>query len=100
MIKKGKGVIMRRVRGLDAQISKDHTGGFIGVHWHCPYCGGYNAGFYFTNNVDVLGDSFEIDHACDDCGKMVTIECVDVKDNLFDWAGSADIFGERMTKSL
>ena len=28
---------MRRVRGLDAKISKDSTGGFISVDWHCPY---------------------------------------------------------------
>jgi len=75
---------MRRVRGLDAKISKDSTGGFISVDWHCPYCGGYNAGFYYTSNVEALGSSFEVDHDCEDCGKTVTIECVDVEDGLLD----------------
>lgn len=63
---------------------KNSTGGVISVVWHCPYCGGYNTGVYFTSNVDVLGDSFEVDHDCEDCGKMVTIECVDFEDDLFD----------------
>lgn len=75
---------MRRVRGLDAKISKDNTGSFISVDWNCPYCGGYNAGFYFTSNINALGDSFEVDHDCEDCGKTVTIECVDVEDGLLD----------------
>lgn len=42
---------MRRVRGLDVRITKDSTGAFISVDWHCPYCGEYNAGFYFSSNV-------------------------------------------------
>ena len=45
----------------------------------CPYCGEYNAGFYFSSNcTDTRGD-FEIDHECDSCGKMVTIECTDAE---------------------
>lgn len=74
---------MRRVRGLDVRITKDSTGGFISVDWHCPYCGEYNAGFYFSSNAAALNDSFEVDHNCDSCGKMVTIECPDFEDNLF-----------------
>ncbi len=46
--------------------------------------GGYNAGFYFTSNINALGDSFEVNHDCEDCGKTVTIECVDVEDGLLD----------------
>ena len=38
---------MRRVRELNVRITKDSTGGFISGDWHCPYCGEYNAGFYF-----------------------------------------------------
>lgn len=75
---------MRRVRGLNAKISKDDAGGFISVDWHCPYCGEYNAGFYFPSNVEALDSSFEVDHECDDCGKTVTIECVDVENGLLD----------------
>lgn len=75
---------MCRVKGLNAKIAKDSTGGFISVDWHCPYCGEYNAGFYFTSNIESLGNSFEVDHDCDNCGKTVTIECCDVEDNLFD----------------
>ena len=44
---------MRRVRGVDVEVKKDDTGGFISVDWHCPYCGGYNAGLYFTTKADV-----------------------------------------------
>lgn len=54
------------------------------MDWHCPYCCGYNAGFYFTSNVDALGSSFEVNHECDDCGKTVTIECIDVEDGILD----------------
>lgn len=68
---------MRRTRGTNVRIDVDSTGGLITVDWHCPYCGQYNSGFYFSSNVGVLRGDFEIDHECDDCGKMVTIECSD-----------------------
>lgn len=70
---------MRRTKGLDVKVDIDNTGSFVSVDWHCPYCGGFNAGFYFSsNNIDTWWD-FEIDHACDSCGKMVTIECTDAE---------------------
>ena len=50
-------------------------GGFVSVDWTCPYCGEYNAGFYFSSNAETLSSDFEIDHECEDCGKLVTIEC-------------------------
>lgn len=66
---------MRRTKGLDVKVNFDNTGSFVSVDWHCPYCGDFNAGFYFSSNsTDTQGD-FEIDHECDSCGKMVTIEC-------------------------
>ena len=71
------GNIMRRTKGLDVKISTDSTGGMVSVDWHCPYCGQYNAGFYFSGNSKDMQGSFEIDHECDSCGKMVTIECSD-----------------------
>ncbi len=75
---------MRRVRGLDVEVKKDDTGGFVSVDWHCPYCGGYNAGLYFTTKDDVLEYSFEVDHECCDCGETVIIECEDATVNYFD----------------
>ncbi len=66
---------MKRVEGTNVKVHVDSTGGFIGVDWDCPYCGGYNAGIYFSNNAEILGSDFEMDHKCEDCNKMVTIEC-------------------------
>ena len=70
---------MRRTKGLDVKVSIDNTGSFVSVDWHCPYCGEFNSGLYFSNNnVDTQGN-FEIDHECDSCGKTVTIECTDTE---------------------
>ena len=70
---------MRRTKGLDVKVSCDSTGSMMSVDWHCPYCGMYNAGFYYSsNNTDVQGD-FEIDHECDSCHQIVTIECTDAE---------------------
>lgn len=68
---------MRRAHGRNVKIDVDSTGGLIAVDWDCPYCGEYNAGFYFSSNIVVLRGDFEIDHECDNCHKMVTIECED-----------------------
>ena len=69
----------KRVEGKNVKVSYDHTGGMVSVDWNCPYCGGYNAGFYFSSNTEALMNDFEIDHACEDCEKMVTIICRDAK---------------------
>lgn len=71
---------MRVVRGLDVKVSVDESGGMISVDWHCPYCGEYNAGFYYSSKSDILSGDFEIDHECEECGKMVTIECIGVQE--------------------
>lgn len=69
---------MKRIRGSNVKIDVDSTGGFISVDWYCPYCGEYNAGFYFSSNIVALQGDFEIDHECDSCDKMVTIECQNI----------------------
>lgn len=67
---------MKRVSGSNPKVSVDSTGGLITVDWTCPHCGEYNMGLHFSSNVDVLNSgNFEIDLACDNCGKMVTVEC-------------------------
>lgn len=66
---------MKKAIGRDVKVSTDPTGGFVSLEWDCPYCGEYNAGLYFSSNVGALSGDFEIDHECDECGKMVTIEC-------------------------
>lgn len=68
---------MRRVRGRNVKIIGDSTGGFICVDWDCPYCGDYNAGFYFSSKGSLLANDFEVDHECENCGRMLTIECPD-----------------------
>ena len=68
---------MRRSIGSNVQVSTDDTGGFVSVDWDCPYCGNYNAGFYFSSNAAAMRGDFEIDESCVSCGKMVTIECRD-----------------------
>ncbi len=70
---------MRRVRGSNVKIHADETGGMISVDWDCPYCGEYNAGFYFTSNASALLGDFEVDETCGECGKMSTIECCDAE---------------------
>ena len=69
---------MKRVKGSNVKVTTDSTGGFLSVDWYCPFCGEYNAGFYFSSNVDVLSGDFEIDKECESCNKIVTIECRDV----------------------
>ncbi len=64
-----------RTIGSNVKVSTDATGGFVSVDWDCPCCGEYNAGFYFSSNSKDLGGDFEIDHECDGCKKMITIEC-------------------------
>ena len=66
---------MKKVYGSNVKVMNDNTGGFISVDWDCPYCGDYNAGFYFTSNGEALQSDFEVDHECDSCNKMVTIVC-------------------------
>lgn len=68
---------MKRVHGTNVQVSKDETGGFIGVDWNCPYCGFDNYGFYFSSDVETMSGDFEVDHECEYCGKLVTIICED-----------------------
>ena len=72
----------KKVTGSNVKVSTDSTGGFISVDWQCPYCGGYNAGFYFSNDAETLNGDFEVDHECDECGRLVTIKCVGA-DSLF-----------------
>ena len=73
----------KRVSGSNVKVSVDSTGGFVSVDWECPYCGGYNAGFYFSSDAETLVNDFELDHECEDCGKLVTIICKDAV-SLFD----------------
>ena len=74
---------MKSVYGSNVKVSTDNTGGFVSVDWDCPYCGSYNAGFYFSDNYAVMQGDFEIDHECSDCGKKVTIICKNAT-SLFD----------------
>lgn len=70
---------MRRTKGLDVKVSYDSTGSMVSVDWHCPYCGMYNAGFYYSSNsTDVQGD-FEIDHECDSCIKWLLLNVLTQK---------------------
>ena len=71
---------MKRVYGSNVKVSADSTGGFVSVDWECPYCGEYNAGFYYSSKGEVMQDDFEIDHECEECGRMVTIVCVDAEE--------------------
>lgn len=68
---------MKRTQGHNVKVDADNTGGFISVDWDCPYCNGFNAGFYFTRNAKALKGDFEVDEFCEDCGKKVTIICRD-----------------------
>lgn len=74
---------MKVTEGRNVKVSVDSTGGAFSVDWTCPYCGAYNAGFYFTSNSDLL-DGFETDQECDECGREVTIECDDPELGLLD----------------
>lgn len=69
---------MKRVKGSNVKVTTDSTGGFLSVDWDCPFCGEYNAGFYFSSKADVLSGDFEIDKECESCNKIVTIECRDL----------------------
>ena len=71
---------MKRTEGYDVKVNIDSTGSFVSVSWNCPYCGWYNAGLYFTSNITDTQDDFEIDHECESCDKMVTIECRDAEE--------------------
>lgn len=66
---------MKRAEGVNVCVDIDSTGGLVRVDWYCPYCGEYNMGFYFSSNTNALHGDFEIDHECDSCNRMVTIEC-------------------------
>ena len=66
---------MKRTIGSNVNVTTDSTGGMVSVDWDCPYCGDYNAGFYFSSNAKDMKGDFEIDECCSGCGKMVTIEC-------------------------
>ena len=68
---------MKRTEGTNVKVDTDSTGGMVSVDWCCPYCDSMNFGFYFSSNAGVMSNDFEIDHECDTCGKMVTIECRD-----------------------
>jgi len=68
---------MKKVVGSNVKVSTDSTAGIISVDWDCPYCGEYNAGFYFSSKVDILKGDFEIDKECESCNRIVTIECRD-----------------------
>ena len=70
---------MKKNKGRNVQVKLDNTGGLIFVDWECPYCGGYNSGMYYSSDAKTLSDDFEVDHECDDCGKMVTIVCDDAE---------------------
>lgn len=70
---------MKKVQGSNVKLMLDDTGGFVSVDWDCPYCGSYNAGFYFSSDADTLSNDFELDHECDNCGEMVTIICEDAE---------------------
>ena len=70
---------MRRVTGSNVKVKVDETGGMVSVDWECPYCGEFNAGFYFSSNAEAMSGDFEVDECCDDCGKMCTIECCDAE---------------------
>lgn len=70
---------MNRVKGIAPKVSTDETGGIVSVLWYCPYCGECNGGMYYSSKSDIMQDDFEVDHECEFCGKMVTIECVDAE---------------------
>ena len=73
---------MKKICGKNVRVSTDSTGGVVSVDWNCPYCGEFNPGFYFSRDARTMRQDFEIDHACEWCGKMVTIICTDT-DELF-----------------
>ncbi len=64
-----------RIKGKKVKVSVDSTGGVVSVDWTCPYCLSFNAGFYFSEDAEKFKSDFELDHACDNCGKVLTIEC-------------------------
>lgn len=68
---------MKKTIGINPTYRADETGGLISVCWHCPYCGGYNGGAYFTLKSEVLQDDFVMDHDCEFCGEKVSVVCVD-----------------------
>ena len=65
------------VEGKNVKVTVDSTGGFVSVDWTCPYCNEENYGLYFSSNANAMSHDFEIDHECDSCKKIVTIECRD-----------------------
>lgn len=71
---------MKRVEGRNVKVTVDSTGGFISVDWVCPYCGVENFGFYFSSDYRAMSSDFEIDHECDECGRMATIVCRDAEE--------------------
>ena len=66
---------MKRVQGSNVKVSRDAEGALLTVDWVCPYCGEWNAGFYSYPALSKIHGDFEIDHDCDVCGKVSTIEC-------------------------
>ncbi|MBP5270563.1 MAG: hypothetical protein ILO42_06370 [Clostridia bacterium] len=65
----------KKVKGKKVKVSVDGTGGVVSVDWICPHCLHFNAGFYFCEDAGKLKSDFELDHACDACGKVSTIVC-------------------------
>ena len=70
---------MRKALGSNVKIEKDSTGAFISIDWTCPCCNKYNAVFYFTSHVNQVNSNFETDQECDNCHKVITIECSNPK---------------------
>ncbi len=66
---------MKRTVGRDLEVDLDETGGMVRVTWTCPNCNWENHDFFFSDLVDELGGSFEVDRECSYCEKESTVEC-------------------------
>ncbi len=74
---------MKKTKGINVAVGKDETGGFVRMHWICPYCDFDNSEFFFTELSDQLTSYFAVDRECQWCGKMACIHCKNASFDLF-----------------
>lgn len=62
-------------------LQSDSTGALMQLHCTCPECDEFLwlSSFISADDLSVVEDDmdFELDIACDQCGKMITVHCAE-----------------------
>ena len=67
-----------KTQGFNVEAATDNTGSLINLDWVCPYCGSTNIDSLFTTNEVDMVNGIAMERECDDCGRIVTIECPEI----------------------